>query len=172
MQPGRRALPSFRGRNSVGPLAGPEGIKSVIPYECKSKLVQNIMPKSLDVEKEVGLLFWNCSKCSSKGPAPCYIQRCNGVNTLDELSFPALRPCWETSSRQFLKPGKETQLRKSVIWCRHAKLRRRSRHVCVNKILICVNSVFNNALFLKNVLQMRLSCVVLEKKINIILPTW
>ena len=27
------------------------------------------MPQSLDVEQEVGLLPWNCTKCSSKGPS-------------------------------------------------------------------------------------------------------
>ena len=38
--------------------------KLAIPYECRTRLVQQIMPESLDVETEVGLMPWNCSKCS------------------------------------------------------------------------------------------------------------
>ena len=46
-----------------------KGSNPVIPYECKSRLFQKIMPQSLDVEQEVGLMPWNCTKCSSKGPS-------------------------------------------------------------------------------------------------------
>ena len=43
--------------------------KLAIPYECKTRLVQQIMPASLDVETEVGLMPWNCPTCSSEGPS-------------------------------------------------------------------------------------------------------
>ena len=44
-----------------------KGSNPVIPYECKSRLVQQIMPQSLDVVQKVGLMAWNYTKCSSKG---------------------------------------------------------------------------------------------------------
>ena len=41
-----------------------------VPIACKTTLVQNIMPQTLDVEMEAVLLPWNCNTCSSKGPSP------------------------------------------------------------------------------------------------------
>ena len=51
-----------------------------IPYECKSRLVQRVMPSS----QEVGLMPWNCPLCSSDGPTPMLhpeAQWCNDCGT-------------------------------------------------------------------------------------------
>ena len=55
-----------------------------IPYECKSRLVQPVMPSSQEVEQEVGLMPWNCPLCSSDGPTPRLhpeAQWCNDYGT-------------------------------------------------------------------------------------------
>ena len=58
--------------------------KLAIPYECKTRLVQQIMPASLDVETEVGLMPWNCPTCSSYGPSAMLhpeVEWCNDCGT-------------------------------------------------------------------------------------------